>query len=387
MKHNILNARILIVDDQQVNIELIRNVLEMEGYFNLMEITDSREVVRAVKDFEPNLILLDLMMPHVSGFDILKLLKEQNLNKETMPVMVLTADTTYETKKNALLAGAKDFLTKPFDLLEVNLRIKNLLSAVYLMIQQQSQNEVLEEMVAERTAELNQKNKELLFAKIEAEKNATQYRTLFNANKDAILLFPMLTNGTADNFLKVNEGAVNLFGYSAELFANQSVYKLGFKDVTTNYVQFVNSLNLNQSIDLDLKFKTPGGKELMLETKSIKIEIDEKPVIMLIARDITERNRHIETIEAQNTSLKKVAFTQSHVVRAPVSRIMGLINLLQDESMEESPEFTQKDMLNAIVNSAHELDGIIRDFTKITYEALTFEERMKKTEQHKELKQ
>ncbi len=378
MKQNLLNARILIIDDQQINIELVRNVLEMEGYTQLMELTDSREAIRAIKDFDPHLILLDLMMPHISGLEILKLIKEQNLYKETMPVMVLTADTTYETKKNALIAGAKDFLTKPFDLLEVNLRIKNLLSSVYLMLQQQNQNDVLEDMVNERTAELNKTNKALLQAKNDAEKNAIQYQTLFNANKDAILIFPVLADGTAANFINANEGAINLFGYSLPLFSTLSIYKLGINAIKEDYINKINTLSLNQAADIELKYLSPLGKELVLETKSIKIELDGKPVIMLIARDITERKKQIEIIEEQNSSLKKVAFTQSHVVRAPVSRIMGLINLLDDESIEESPEFTKKDMLKAIVTSAHELDGIIRDITKITHEALTFEERKKK---------
>lgn len=377
MNKDLLNARILIVDDQQVNIELIKNVLEMEGFTQIMEVIDSREALQVINEFNPHLILLDLTMPHISGLDILKSLKKQNLLKETMPVMVLTADTTYETKRNALIAGAKDFLTKPLDLLEVSIRIKNLLSAVYLLLQQQQQNDILEEKVAERTKELKEANAASYAAKIEAEKHATQYRALFNANKDAILLFNILPNGEAGKFIHVNEGALQIFGCSDKTFSNISVYSLGIEDVNTTYIPHISALGLNDSVDLDLMFTSADGAKIVLETKSIKINLDNNTAVMLIARDITERKKHIETIEAQNTSLRKVAFTQSHVVRAPLSRIMALVELLKDDGFEETPEFTKKDMLNGIITSAHELDEIIKDITRITAETLTFEERKK----------
>lgn len=377
MNKDLLNARILIVDDQQVNIELIKNVLEMEGFTQIMEVTDSREALQAINEFNPQLILLDLTMPHISGLDILRSLKEQNLLKETMPVMVLTADTTYETKRNALIAGAKDFLTKPLDLLEVSIRIKNLLSAVYLLLQQQQQNDILEEKVAERTKELKEANAASHAAKIEAEKHATQYRALFNANKDAILLFNILPNGEAGKFIHVNEGALQIFGCSDKTFSNISVYSLGIEDVNTTYIPHIAALNLNDSVDLDLMFTSAEGNKIVLETKSIKISLDNNVAVMLIARDITERKKHIQTIEAQNTSLRKVAFTQSHVVRAPLSRIMALVELLKDDDFEDIPEFTKKDMLNGVITSAHELDAIIKDITRITAETLTFEERKK----------
>lgn len=161
MKENLKDARILIVDDQLPNIEVLESMLEMTGYTNIKSTTDSREAIDLIKEYKPNLLLLDLMMPHVSGFDIMKQLKEEGLSSGLMPILVLTADATSEAKKKALSEGAHDFLTKPFDLSEVGLRIKNLLFNVFLLSQLQNQNEVLETKVAERTAELSIKNKEL----------------------------------------------------------------------------------------------------------------------------------------------------------------------------------------------------------------------------------
>lgn len=161
MKESLKDARILIVDDQQPNIEVLETMLLMTGYANVKSTTESREAIELIKQYQPNLLLLDLMMPNVSGFDIMKQLKDEGLHSGLMPILVLTADATSETKKRALSEGASDFLTKPFDLSEVGLRIKNLLCNVYLLSQLQNQNEVLETKVAERTAELNIKNKEL----------------------------------------------------------------------------------------------------------------------------------------------------------------------------------------------------------------------------------
>ena len=161
MNQNFKDARILIVDDQLPNIEVLETMLEMQGYTNVRSTLDSREAVGIVKSYKPNLLLLDLMMPHLSGFDIMRQLNEEGLNNGLMPILVLTADATPDAKKKALSEGASDFLTKPFDLSEVGLRIKNLLYNVYLLSQLQNQNEILEHKVAERTAELIVKNKEL----------------------------------------------------------------------------------------------------------------------------------------------------------------------------------------------------------------------------------
>jgi len=161
MNLNLKDARILIVDDQLPNVEVLESMLEMTGYSNVKSTTDSREAIGIIKEYKPNLLLLDLMMPHLSGFDIMQQIKAEGLSSGLMPILVLTADATADAKKRALSEGANDFLTKPFDLTEVGLRIKNLLFNVYLLSQLQNQNEVLEQKVAERTAELRVKNKEL----------------------------------------------------------------------------------------------------------------------------------------------------------------------------------------------------------------------------------
>lgn len=147
-------ARILIVDDEPPNVELLLQALSRAGYLNLEGITDSRRVLSSLKRFQPDLILLDLLMPHVDGFGVLETVAEIVPSTSHLPVLVLTADVTAETKRKALARGATDFLTKPFDLSEVLLRIRNMLQLRHLHLELRRHNRELEERVRERTIEL-----------------------------------------------------------------------------------------------------------------------------------------------------------------------------------------------------------------------------------------
>ena len=147
-------ARILIVDDNDSNVEVLCDLLEASGYSNFQSTTDSRMVVDIVHSFHPDLILLDLMMPHFDGFEVMDQLKEVIPVDSYLPILVLTADITIEARHRALTGGAKNFLSKPFNMHEVQARIKNLLETRYLHLLLKDQNLILEEKVRERTYEL-----------------------------------------------------------------------------------------------------------------------------------------------------------------------------------------------------------------------------------------
>lgn len=161
LDENFKNAAILVVDDQEANIDILTGFLENQGYTNIKSTTHPRTVVGLVKTFEPDIILLDLLMPHLSGYEILGQLKPLINSDAFFPILVLTADITVEARQRALALGAKDFLGKPYDLHEVGLHIKNLLYTRYLTQQLEIQKQNLEEKVRERTAELEQKIVEL----------------------------------------------------------------------------------------------------------------------------------------------------------------------------------------------------------------------------------
>ena len=150
-------ARILVVDDEPANVRLLERMLTDVGYRQIRSTTDSRQVLALYTESQPDLILLDLMMPHLDGIAVIRQL--QIPEDVFLPVLVLTADATSDAKKRALEAGAKDFLTKPFDRLEVLLRIKNLLHTRNLYLDLERHNRSLEQIVDERTQRLLQSEK------------------------------------------------------------------------------------------------------------------------------------------------------------------------------------------------------------------------------------
>ena len=250
MEVHLTETRILIVDDQWSNIDVLENFLLLKGYNNIRTTVYSREAVSIVQEFKPNIILLDLMMPHISGFDVMKQLRDEGLMSELMPIMILTADDSIETKKKALSEGAKDFLSKPFDLTDVDLRIRNMLLNVYLLSQLKNQNKLLEEKVLDRTEKLQQSYHELELA---------------------------------------------------------------------------------------------------------KKQLEEK----------------IEAIQEQNKTLKEIAWVQSHVVRAPLARMMSAISLYD---LEEHQRISHEEISKMILISANELDEIVRDITQKSKKAHLFDD-------------
>jgi response regulator RpfG family c-di-GMP phosphodiesterase len=128
-------ARILIVDDEPANARLLERIVRGAGYTELITLTDSREVEASVSSAPPDLILLDLRMPYLDGFEVLEVLAPA-LARGYLPVLVLTADVTREARERALSHGARDFLTKPLDATEVVLRVNNLVETRRLYLRE-----------------------------------------------------------------------------------------------------------------------------------------------------------------------------------------------------------------------------------------------------------
>jgi putative two-component system response regulator len=147
------NARILIVDDEDANIEILQRILSREGFTRIHTTNDSRQVTVLYVEHRPDLILLDLHMPHFDGLDVMDQLNEI-AEASYLPILILSGDLTPEARRDALSRGAKDFVNKPFQQEELLLRIKTLLETRLLYIQIQSQNQLLEAKVRERTREL-----------------------------------------------------------------------------------------------------------------------------------------------------------------------------------------------------------------------------------------
>ncbi|MBW6457010.1 MAG: response regulator [Trueperaceae bacterium] len=124
--------RVVVVDDQVTNVEFLTALLERDGFRNVVGVSDPRRALDAVVAEDADLVLLDLMMPHVDGYEVLRGLRHASPGDRFLPVLVMTADATPEARRRALELGATDFLTKPVNVLEATLRIRNLLRTRHL---------------------------------------------------------------------------------------------------------------------------------------------------------------------------------------------------------------------------------------------------------------
>lgn len=162
---------ILVVDDQPANVKLLVRILKANGFDNVISTQEPRDVEKLLAEHEIDALLLDIRMPHMDGFQVLEQTRKNPLT-EHLPVLILTAQTDSETRIKALDLGANDFLTKPFDQLEVMLRLRNILTIRLLQQDTLNFNEILTLRVKEKTAELQ----DLILEVIQRLGRAAEYR-------------------------------------------------------------------------------------------------------------------------------------------------------------------------------------------------------------------
>jgi PAS domain S-box-containing protein len=197
---DILGARILIVDDQKSNVSLLEQLLGDAGYTCVTSTMNPEEVCALHRNNRYDLILLDLQMPGMDGFHVMAALKT-NESDGYLPVIVLTAQPGH--KLRALQAGAKDFISKPFDLVEVKTRIHNMLEVRLLYKKLDSYNHLLEQTVQERTAELRE--------------SEARYRSLTELASD--WYWEQDENG---NFTKVSGPVLEMLGIRVDPFVGKN---------------------------------------------------------------------------------------------------------------------------------------------------------------------
>lgn len=192
------NARVLIVDDEPSNVRLLERILEMFGTASVKSTTDSRRALPLFLEFQPDIVLLDLHMPHLDGFAVIEQIKTAIPEGDYLPILVLTADVTVATKHRVLEAGAKDIVMKPLDHFEVVLRVKNLIENRILHLELQKQNQSLEEQVRERTVQ---------FEELVNELRATQDQIV---KQERLRALGMMAGGIAHDF---NNALTMVLGY------------------------------------------------------------------------------------------------------------------------------------------------------------------------------
>jgi signal transduction histidine kinase len=184
-------AKILVVDDEPSNVRLLERMLDLFGGLEYRCTTDPREAVSMFAEFEPDLVLTDLHMPHLDGYQLMARFRQLIPEDSFLPIVVLTADITAETRRRALATGASDFITKPLDTTEVQLRIRNLLENRFLNLR-------LEEQVRERTVELENALDRLRDAQVQVVK------------QERLSALGMMAGGIAHDF---NNALTMMLGY------------------------------------------------------------------------------------------------------------------------------------------------------------------------------
>ncbi len=154
-------ARVLVVDDEQTNLDLMGRVLRRNGYECVTLTCDPRWAMDQLSVLDPDVVLLDLHMPVMDGFAVLRCLQQTVPAHDWLPRLVITADSTEATRRTALGLGAHDFLTKPIDVTETALRVGNLLQTRMLHLRLREHNELLEQQVRDRTRQLEHSHREL----------------------------------------------------------------------------------------------------------------------------------------------------------------------------------------------------------------------------------
>ena len=177
---DILNARILVVDDLEANVRLLEGMLRIAGYTSIESTTDPTQVCELHRKNRYSLILLDLQMPGMDGFQVMECLKEIE-EDGYLPVLVITAQPAH--KLRALEAGAKDFVSKPFDLAELRARVHNILEVRLLHLETRNYSKVLEETVRELEA-----SREVIRLKtLEERKKSEQELALAQETQESLL--------------------------------------------------------------------------------------------------------------------------------------------------------------------------------------------------------
>jgi diguanylate cyclase (GGDEF)-like protein/PAS domain S-box-containing protein len=262
---DIRRARILIVDDEPVNVQLLEFLLKTTGYEQVSSTTDPRQVATLHLQHSYDLIILDLQMPHMDGFQVMEALKPME-RESWLPVLVVTAEP--DKKLAALEAGARDFIGKPFDTVEVMTRIRNLLEVRLLHRESREHGARLERNVRERTAELQ------------------RFRGAMDATADAIFL----VDTHHMTMIDVSDGACRMLGFSREALLRIDPVALGLAERAQleRYADPASAPREHDIVETEL-LRSDGQGAVPVEIGWQLQQLNGMRMLIAVARDISER--------------------------------------------------------------------------------------------------
>jgi PAS domain S-box-containing protein len=273
-----------------------------------------------------DLVFLDLSLPDRSGKE---LVVEIARLVNGIPIVVLTGFADIEFGSLSLGLGATDYLIK--DDLSPAVLYKSLIYNI------------------QRVKFIS-----------ELKESQSKYSDLFQLNPSPIIVYDRKTFQIID----INKAATSTYGYSQEEFLQLSVKDLCPKSEQEEFINLDNDFWQNNSQNNHRVIKhLKKNKELIdVEINPAKVKINNRDACLIMINDITEKLKHIQKVEEQNETLKEIAWIQSHVVRAPLARLMGIVNLIETVELDSKEELTE--LLSFIKISAEELDKVIRDISE-----------------------
>lgn len=319
-----LRLSILIVEDNLGDFVLLEDhLLEKFGAIRILHEESFDAAISKIESAKKiDIILLDLMLPLLQGEALVEKIQQYSGD---IPIIILTGYTDIDLAKKILSMGISDFLIKD----EINPEI--LYKSIIYSLERKSYIDGLN-------------------------KTKKTYKDLFNLSPQPMWLY----NPTSLRFLDVNHAAIIKYGYTLEEFKSMTLKDIRPKNQHQYLENNVSDRAFNGSYGFAGVFvhTLKSGKDIQVEVYSSNIEYNDVEVRLVLANDVTEKIKHLNEIEAQNIKLKNIAWTQSHVVRAPLSRILGIINLIEMES------FASEDLpflIHQLKSSANEMDVIVRN--------------------------
>jgi PAS domain S-box-containing protein len=268
-------AMILIVDDELPNRRLLEALLQAEGY-STVSATNGEEALASVARYAPDLVLLDIMMPGMDGYQVAKILKN-NPASSNIPIIMVTAQIDRGARLAGLNAGAEEFLTKPVDRAELWLRVRNLLRLKSYGDLLQDHGATLERQVLARTADLQ------------------RFRTAMDATADAIFL----VNRTLMRCVEVNATATRMLGYTRDEFLKmgpERIAGVSVEQLERVYDAIIAGRGTGELAQTRLRRK--DGSEILLEASWQAQRIGNDWIMVAVMRDITERKEAEKRSEA-----------------------------------------------------------------------------------------
>lgn len=319
--------KFLIIEDNPGDYFIIEEYLtDSFSFSNIENAKNYSEAKKYLSDpaYAFTMIFLDLTLPDKAGEHLIQNIL---LDAKDIPVIVLTGNIDIDFGVRSVQLGVADYLNK--DELNQTLLYK---SVMY-------------------TTERIRKKREL-------EESKKQYRDLFQLSPIPMWVFDF----ESLFFLDVNEAGIIHYGYSLKEFLSMTIREIKAVEEVEKLESGLNS----EELFFKDKFKhvKKDGTAIDVEVQSSEIAFSGRRAILMLANDITEKNNYLNTIEAQNKNLKEIARIQSHVVRSPVARILGLLHCMEECDMDEDEKKIFEDNIKI---SALELDAIIKDITDKTY--------------------